>query len=436
MATGAVPRPSSAAAKRIAAKVIFRLVDQYITARDLVHAKEEFKRACELDPFNLTITGYQQRLGALERELGRQTLLEEERQRIEGDAHARDQQLARSKRHQKRERFGAEDAPQNESFVETILAHVGELVTAKAWDRALREVRRGKKILPESKDLRALEERLLFLKEEDQRSRKIEETRQRLTGARALGDLTEARDQLNSIAKAKTSGIVRLIKHIEELVAIKAWNEALDEVEKAKLIDPQNSNIRSFEFLISLLKKEEEKQHGEFFVDRQSVRGEKAPDRGSYVQGIPTSPESGEATVHGNHHSIVNELWHRAYGQCLRQAWGDGIMSDEERNLLSILRNSFAIPESAHAKMELEAQWEVYLEAMVEAWRNGAMTPEESEHLALLRDRLHISADVHLKLDRKMRQIIHTRGPRARHQNNHDCEPLIQEQMLAAQSRR
>ena len=111
-------------------------------------------------------------------------------------------------------------------------------------------------------------------------------------------------------------------------------------------------------------------------------------------------------------------------------------MSDEERELLSILRNSFAITESAHAKMELEVQWEVYLEAMVEAWRNGAITPEESEHLALLRERLHISAEVHLKLDRKIRQIILTHGSSALDENKQEYEPLFREQMLAAESRR
>lgn len=435
-----IPKPSSAEAKQIAAKMIFQRVDQYITAKDLIHAKEEFQRAREMDPYNLVIPGYEQRLDALERELGRKMWQEEERQRREGKANVHVQQQARDKRRQEKERTETEESTPNGSLLETILKQVGNLVTAKAWDQAIEEVRRGRTILPENKDLRALEERLLFLKEEDRRSRKIEESRQRLTGAPVQEVLTEARDQLNSIAEAKTSGITKLIKHIEELVGIKAWNEALQEVERAKQIDPQNSSVRAFEILISLLKKEQEQHRVEFFADHPLVKNEETPDpisnsRGETTQ-IPAPPEGGTPTVHAYHQSVVNEFWHRAYEQCLRQAWADGIMSKEEREMLSILRNSFAISESDHARMELEAQWDIYLEAMIEAWHNGAITPDDSEHLDLLRDRLRISADVHLKLERKIRQSILKRGRSTLNEIKREYDLLFREQVLGTESRR
>ncbi|MBI3111311.1 MAG: hypothetical protein HYZ01_07040 [Ignavibacteriales bacterium] len=435
-----IPKPSSAEAKQIAAKVLFQRVDQALAARNLVQAQEEFKRAREMDPYNLVIPGYQQRLDALERELGRLALQEEQRQRTEEKATARVQKTTLNKRQQEEELTEAEETPPNGSLIEAILKLVGSLVSAKAWDQALEEVQGGLKVLPENKDLRALEERLLFLKEEDRRSRKIEETKQRLTGAPAQEVLTEARDQLNSIAKAKTSGITKLIRHIEELVGIKAWNEALQEVERAKQIDPQNSSVSTFEVLISLLKKEQEQHRVEFFADHPSLKNEETPDQGSNSREettrIPAPPEGGGATVLAYHQSVVNEFWHRAYEQCLRRAWGDGIMSDEERDMLSILRNSFAISENAHARMELEAQWDVYLEAMIEAWRNGAITPDDSEHLDLLRDRLRISADVHLKLERKIRQNILKRGRSALSEIKREYDLLFREQVLGTESRR
>lgn len=435
-----IPKPSSAEAKQIAAKVLFQRVDQAIAARNLVQAQEEFKRAREIDPYNLVIPGYQQRLDALERELGRLALQEEQRQRTEEKANARVQQATLNKRQQEEELTGAEEAPPNGSLIEAILKLVGSLVSAKAWDQALEEVRGGLKMLPENKDLRAVEERLLFLKEEDRRSRKIEETKQRFTEAPAQEVLSEARDQLNSIAEAKSSGVTRLVKHIEELVRIKAWNEALQEVERAKQIDPQNPYVRTFERLISLLKKEEEQHRVEFFADHQPVRDEEAQSRDSNRREepakMPAPAEGGGASVHAYHQSVVNELWHRAYEQCLRQAWGDGIMSDEERELLAILRNTFAIGDRSHARMELEAQWEVYLDAMVNAWRNGAITPDDSEHLDLLRDRLRISADVHLKLERRIRQNVLKRGRSAIGEIKSEYEPLFREQVLGTESSR
>lgn len=122
-----IPQTSSAEAKRIAAKVIFQRVDQYIGAKDVAHAREDFKRACEMDPFNLAIVGYQQRIDALERELGRQALEEEGRQRMEERANAGNQQPLRSKRQEEKEWSGSQGTHQSGPSLESILEEIGEI---------------------------------------------------------------------------------------------------------------------------------------------------------------------------------------------------------------------------------------------------------------------------------------------------------------------
>lgn len=105
-----------------------------------------------------------------------------------------------------------------------------------------------------------------------------------------------------------------------------------------------------------------------------------------------------------------NELWIRTYGDCLKLAWSDGIMGEDEKKLIALLRACFGISDDEHAKYEQEAQWSIYLEALVFAWLNGAITPSDSERLDNLRMKFHISAELHLKLERKVRHEILQRG--------------------------
>jgi tetratricopeptide (TPR) repeat protein len=87
-----------------------------------------------------------------------------------------------------------------------------------------------------------------------------------------------------------------------------------------------------------------------------------------------------------------------------RKAWEDGIISPDERGLLTIVKNEWGISDGDFTKIENESGASSYIAHLREVWKDGLVTPEEVEALETLRTTLNISAEEHFKLEAQVRK--------------------------------
>ena len=87
-----------------------------------------------------------------------------------------------------------------------------------------------------------------------------------------------------------------------------------------------------------------------------------------------------------------------------QKAWDDGIISPDERGLLTIVKNEGGLSDQDFAKMENESGASSYIAHLREVWKDGVVTPEEAETLEALRKSLNISAEEHFKLEGQVRR--------------------------------
>ena len=87
-----------------------------------------------------------------------------------------------------------------------------------------------------------------------------------------------------------------------------------------------------------------------------------------------------------------------------QKAWTDGVISADERNLLTLMKDEGGIPDDEFAKMENESGSSSYIAHLREVWKDGVVTPEEAEKLEALRNALKISAEEHFKLEAQVRK--------------------------------
>jgi len=91
-------------------------------------------------------------------------------------------------------------------------------------------------------------------------------------------------------------------------------------------------------------------------------------------------------------------------GKLFRKAWEDGVISPDERGLLTIVKNAGGMSDEDFSRMENESGSSSYIAHLREVWEDGVVTPEESEALEALRKSLNISAEEHFKLEAQVRK--------------------------------
>ena len=91
-------------------------------------------------------------------------------------------------------------------------------------------------------------------------------------------------------------------------------------------------------------------------------------------------------------------------GKLFQKAWEDGVISPDERALLTIVKTEGEMSDEDFAKMEHESGAASYSTHLREVWKDGLVTPEEAETLEALRATLNISAEEHFKLEAQIRK--------------------------------
>jgi hypothetical protein len=114
------------------------------------------------------------------------------------------------------------------------------------------------------------------------------------------------------------------------------------------------------------------------------------------LEALKKSSDSSSLRKQGE--SILMMMFHKA--------WQDGSISDEERALLLLLKGAIEMTEAKFGEMEAGAKNEAYMNALRNVWSDGVVTPEESDFLTSLRDKLGIPADEHFKLEGQIRKEL------------------------------
>ncbi len=110
--------------------------------------------------------------------------------------------------------------------------------------------------------------------------------------------------------------------------------------------------------------------------------------------------KGGTSSPSGGLHDRAADL----LGKLFKKAWEDGIISPDERGLLTIVKNESGMSEEDFAKIENESGASSYIAHLRDVWEDGVVTPEEAETLVTLRKTLHISAEEHFKLEAQVRK--------------------------------
>lgn len=114
------------------------------------------------------------------------------------------------------------------------------------------------------------------------------------------------------------------------------------------------------------------------------------------------------------------------YKAALEQVWEDGIVTEDEEKMLTSLRETLNITLADHnaletkvketAKISSGQQIETYRKMLEQAWADGIITVEEKQLLSKLRNQLSITDEVHDKLE----QEIKANMPNVEHEEDED----------------
>jgi hypothetical protein len=89
-----------------------------------------------------------------------------------------------------------------------------------------------------------------------------------------------------------------------------------------------------------------------------------------------------------------------------QKAWQDGVITEEERALLKVLKGAIEMTEAKFGELESATKNDAYINALRSVWSDGHVTPDESDFLQTLRDKLGIPADEHFKLESQIRKEL------------------------------
>lgn len=89
-----------------------------------------------------------------------------------------------------------------------------------------------------------------------------------------------------------------------------------------------------------------------------------------------------------------------------QRAWQDGVITNDERALLLLLKGAIEMTEEKFGEMEASTRSDAYVNALRTVWSDGAVTPEESDFLTSLREKLSIPADEHFRLEGQIRKEV------------------------------
>ena len=326
---------------------ILKRVDQLLKASELDQASQQLGLAKEVDPKNVYIHAYEERMAAMLKEKAEMDVIEAKRKAEEEEK--RKEEEAKRKVEEERKRV---------------------------QDEARRKV--------EEEQHRKEEERKRA--EEEQRRRKEEERRKREEEEEEKERERRKVEDLRRQKEKEREEEEETVKKIEERRKEWAQKEARPgKVREEPPEEPVEEGPKPPDRAvpdISRIVLEETKRK---ILEDRKKKGTPAPKF-----------EAGKAFRHAYDEAL------EIYRRVIIEVWADGAATREEEEQLKSLRASLMIVPEDHARLEREAKIEAYSNAFRRAWSSGAITPESASSLAELRRKFRINIEEHEQIEAKL----------------------------------
>ena len=270
-----------------------------------------------------------------------------------------------------------------------ILKGVDQLIKAGKLDNAVQEIGRAKQIDPNNGYIRAFEERVAFLREEDSRKKAANASRSQMEDA-ARQKLDEERKHAEEERKKKDQEVIRRIQeaHVKRMEGGAPQNGTA----ATSPSKPATRTSAAPQEMDERRKAEEEarKKFEEEFKRAEAKNLKKAAE-------VVNKPAAAVGSS--------NEA-HAMYKRVLLLAWADGALTPEEKNQLTEMRAALSISPQENEKLEREAKEESYAHAFELAWKAGLNVHERSTVIAELRAKFQLIPDIYSRLESKVLAVI------------------------------
>ena len=281
-----------------------------------------------------------------------------------------------------------------------ILKGVDQLIKAGKLDHAAQELGRAKEIDPNNGYIRAFEERIAFLREEEVRKKGVDAARWQMEEV-ARKKLDDERRRVDEERKKKEQEIIKRIHEAHGKRADAAAGKVT--IAPAPPVPtphpPQSAPIptptppptngapaderRKIE-------EQAKKKFEEEFRKAEANNRKKAADGADAPAPPQFSPSEAPAM----------------YKRVLLLAWADGALTTEERKQVKDMRAALKISPEDHERLEREAKEESYSKAFELTWTSGLSVHERSSVIAELRTKFQLTPDVYSRIESKVIPVI------------------------------
>lgn len=300
----------------------------------------------------------------------------------------------------------AQDRESQKKIISEYLKAADRYIKSSEFPKALDEVNKALGVEPNNMYALAYNERVKVAieagrkKEEEERLKKQEEEHKRVaspppkppeTAARAA-KAPDAKPQPVQAPVAQPPPSVQLPGD-DMLAKIKK-----DSLETAEKKADARIDLLKQEFTASQQKFQEDIARLAAEVKNATAAKEAAEKKLSLLQSQPGNVTVSPAgsSQEGRLLSLLSKMFQRA--------WADGVISADERALLTVVKDESGLSDEDFAKMESESRSLSYLAHLREVWKDGVVTPEEADKLEAFRNALSISAEEHFKLEAQVRK--------------------------------
>jgi CheY-like chemotaxis protein len=208
--------------------------------------------------------------------------------------------------------------------------------------------------------------------------------------------------------------VAQILKNVDKLVKMGDMKSALDEVLRAKSLEPRNMYVHAYEERIRLLEEERERNRKQEEARRlaeeaaemkrkaeQARLAEEARRnlKEEYTRRQQLEAKNVQAQRERKHAEAL-----AAYNAALRDAWQDGAVTPEEDERLKKLRSMWGILMEEHFTLQAAVKRECYMAAFKQLWASGTLTPDGASTLAELRRKFRISAEEYEVIESELLQ--------------------------------
>lgn len=256
---------------------------------------------------------------------------------------------------------------QQKEYISKHLRRADELVRAKHFNEALEEVKKALGFDPKHSLARSFQQRILLIQKQ-------------------LGHIESDKEKGPTPEEIMLT-ITRHFNEAEQLIAKRAYPEALKKIAEVYALDPGNHFAKAYSDRIDELILEQEQAGTAVF--------QKAVDKSQPVM-------------------VVDRGSLMMYEEMMKEAWFDGKISSEESAELRSVRETFHITEQEHALIEKKVKIEAYVDALRLAWKDGAISEMERQVLDMMRKRYGITPEEHLEIEGIVQEAKKGSRPKAR----------------------